>query len=534
MGVPKLIEALLERSAYPPLRSSGGGVPEVPVELIQTHISYILLTESYAYKIKKPVDFGFLDFSTLDKRLHYCTEEVRLNRRLAPDIYLGVVPVTEEDGLFMVEGSSGEIVEYGVKMRRLDERKVLKELIKADHADAGVISRVADRLSDFHREADGGERISGFGSPQVIEANVTENFSQTEGFIGETISLERFDLIKAYSAGFIAKNKTLFLRRMAEGRIRDCHGDIHSEHISIDRSIEIIDCIEFNERFRFSDTVADIAFLSMDLDYLGRGDLARALEERYFEESGDADGMELINFYKCYRAYVRGKVEGFKVREEEVDPGERLCSEVSAIRYFHLSEQYALADGGGGAKGGGKVRPLSIALRGLSGSGKSTLASELVRGTGIKLLRSDIVRKEFLGIDPYEAHHDGYGEGLYTAGITARTYKELISRACGLIRVGRSVVVDATFVEEAELRALNKGVKECGAVLHIIECEASIGVLKERLDRRATEKSVSDADYGILLKQKKIYENTELPVIKAYTETDLKGLMLEINRKIFY
>ncbi len=529
MGVPKLIEALLQKNAYPPpFRSSGGGALETPVELVQTHISYIFLTENYVYKIKKPVDFGFLDFSTLGKRLHYCKEEVRLNLRLAPDVYLGVVPVTEEGGRFLVEGSSGEIVEYAVKMRRLDERKILKELIKADNADAGVISRVADRLSVFHREAEGGERISGFGSPEVIEANVAENFTQTEGFIGETISLERFEAIKAYSAGFMAEKEALFRRRMAEGRIRDCHGDIHSDHISINRSIEIIDCIEFNERFRFSDTVADIAFLAMDLDYQGRGDLSRALEERYFEQTGDGDGRELINFYKCYRAYVRGKVEGFKLREEEVEPSERLCSEGSAIRYFHLSSRYAAA------AEGGKVIPLCIALRGLSGSGKSTLAEEIARDTGIKVLRSDVVRKELMGIDPYEAHHDSYGEGLYTADITGRTYKELTNRASRLLREGRTVVVDATFIKEAHLGVLDKGVKEAGAKLHIVECVAPDGVLKERLARRAGEKSVSDADYGILLKQKKIFENTGLPFIKADTETGLKGLLLEITRKIFY
>lgn len=519
MGLPPLIEALLDPSSYP--------APPQTVSLRQTHISYIILAAKFAYKIKKPVDFGFLDFTTLDKRRFFCDEEVRLNNRLAPGIYLGVVPVAKKDGGFRMEGA-GEPVEYAVKMKRLSEESILARALERDDVSKDTIAMIARVIAEFHKTAATDGRISSFGSPALIKKNTDENFSQTRAFIGNAISKGLFERIKGYTDDFLRKNEGLFLRRAEGGFIRDCHGDLHCEHISIADGINIIDCVEFNERFRFSDVVADAAFLSMDLDFHNRADLARLFESIYFKASGDTDGAGVIDFYKCYRAYVRGKVEGFKSMEPEVSGEERSLALLDARRHFHLSGLYS----------SGGFRPSLVVVCGLSGTGKSTVAGLTASRTGFVRLSSDALRKELAGVEPSAHRFEDYGKGIYSDEFTERTYNGLIERALSYLKEGRSVVLDATFSRRRFIDAAKEASAQSGAEFNIVECVAGDETVKRHLlKRKAGEEkgalAVSDADWRVYLRQKAVFEPVEEPRLVIPSELPLERRMEEVFEKIF-
>ncbi|MBI5874899.1 MAG: kinase, partial [Deltaproteobacteria bacterium] len=332
MALPPLIQSLLKPSAYP---DSPGAV-----ELRQTHISYLFFTPKYVYKIKKPVDFGFLNFTTLDKRRFFCHQEIALNKRLCPAIYIGVVEANKKGDGFVFEGE-GEAVEYAIKMKRLPSDKMMDILLKKDMVTESMVKDTADVIVNFHDKAETNLYISQFGLPSVIQKNTEENFIQTKDFIGRTITNKQFDMIKNYTQNFLKARYGLFAKRVERGFIKNCHGDIHSEHICmaygacvscVTAGICIFDCIEFNERFRYSDTVADIAFLAMDLDFYNRHDLSNTFCEEYIKASQDKDAGELLDFYKCYRAYVPGKVEGFKIDQKEVPPEEKENAKLKAKR----------------------------------------------------------------------------------------------------------------------------------------------------------------------------------------------------------
>lgn len=513
--MPGHIKALLEKKAYP---SDPG-----PIELRQTHVSYLFFTSDFVYKIKKPVDFGFLDFTTLEKRRFYCEEEVRLNRRLAPAAYIGVVGITGKDGRYTL-GGEGEPIEYAVKMKRLPEERCLERMLASGSADEALIRRVAHVLAAFHRGAERGGRIAGFGSMGVIMKNTGENFTQTEPFVGRTLGRGLYMKIKDYTETFIESNRALFERRAAGGFIRDCHGDIHLAHVFASDGIEIIDCIEFNERFRFSDVVADEAFLSMDLDRRNRPDLSEVLDLAYFAKSADAEGPLLLNFYKCYRACVRGKVEGFKAFEEEVGEAARGEALLSAIYHFHLAGRYA----------SGRLRPLLIIVCGLPGTGKSTLAAAIAERTGFSHLLSDAVRKELAGLRPEEPAAAGYGEGIYSEHFTERTYAELGRRAGELLRRGRSVVLDATFSKRRYFKKAMEAAESSGAEVRIIECTASAATVRARLEERMwTAGNVSDADWRIYLGKKAAFEELTGPRVTAAAERGLHENLLEVFREVF-
>jgi len=312
------------------------------VKMLQTHISYIFLTGRFAYKIKKPVNFGFLDFTTLDKRKFYCEEEVRLNRRLCEDMYLGVFPITSFKGSIKINGS-GDIVEYTVKMKELPQEALMSELLKKGKVNSSVIDEIAKILSDFHKKAETNKEIEKYGSIDIVKFNWDENFSQTRSFIGKTIRQEDFYFIRDMIRRFMKSRRDLFELRIKEGKIRECHGDLHSGNIFItDDKIYIYDAIEFNKRFRYSDIASDIAFLLMDLEFLGRNDLSDILLNKYLEYSGEKeDFLEVLPFYKCYRAYVRGKVTSFKMNDPNISGEEKEESARIAERYFKMSREYA-------------------------------------------------------------------------------------------------------------------------------------------------------------------------------------------------
>jgi aminoglycoside phosphotransferase family enzyme len=327
----QVVEALMKPEAYEE--------EAVQIELKQTHISFVFLTGKFVYKVKKAVDFGFLDFSTLEKRRFFCEKELELNRRLCGDMYLEVVPINRSDGIKI--NGEGETVEYAVKMKRIPEEKIMTRLLEEGKVDRKLVDRMAKIIAEFHLKAKTNKRISKFGSLQMIEKNWRENFEQSEEFIGETISKGNYSLIRERTEDFMKRNAAFFVKRVAENRVRECHGDIHSGNIFVADRIYIFDAIEFNERFRFCDVASDIAFLAMDLDFKDRRDLSRFFVERYVKYSGDREAEKLLDFYKCYRAYVRGKVTSFKLKDPSVDQEEKNKAKKEAKAYFKLATDYA-------------------------------------------------------------------------------------------------------------------------------------------------------------------------------------------------
>jgi aminoglycoside phosphotransferase family enzyme len=326
----QVVEALMKPEAY----------EEEPgrIELIQTHISFIFLTKNFVYKVKKAVDLGFLDFTTLEKRRFFCEKEMEINRRLCGDMYLEVVPINRSNTIKM--RGEGETIEYAVKMKRMPEESMMSRLLEENKVDTKLIDRIAKIITDFHSKAKTNRSISELGF-SAIEKNWKENFEQTEKFVGKTLFMKDFKLIREKIEDFMKRNMSLLRKRKAEGRIRDCHGDVHSGNIFVTDGIYIFDAIEFNERIRYTDVTADVAFLAMDLDLKGRPDLSDFFVKRYVEYSGDQELMGLLPFYKCYRAYVRGKVTSFKLEDPNVGSEEKNAAMKEAKAYFKLASTYA-------------------------------------------------------------------------------------------------------------------------------------------------------------------------------------------------
>jgi aminoglycoside phosphotransferase family enzyme len=310
------------------------------IELIQTHISYVFVTRKFVYKVKKAVNLGFLDFSTLEKRRFYCEKEVELNRRLCRGMYLEVVHINKSNGVIKVKGE-GETVEYAVKMKRMPQDKMMNQLLDKKRIDEKTIDRIAKIVAEFHSKAETNARTSKFGSLATIKGNWNENYEQTREFVNKTISPEDFNFILEKIDAFIEQNAGLFEKRMADGRVKDCHGDIHSGNIFVTNGIYIFDAIEFNERFRYSDVASDVAFLAMDLDYKERTDLSDLFVKKYVQYSGDQELLRLLPFYKCYRAYVRGKVVSFKLEDLSISREDKETATKEAKEYFKLACSYA-------------------------------------------------------------------------------------------------------------------------------------------------------------------------------------------------
>jgi len=327
----QVVEALMKPEAY----------DEEPgrIELIQTHISFVFITRNLVYKVKKAVNLGFLDFATLEKRRFFCEKELQLNRRLCGDMYLEVVPINRSE-VIKIKGE-GEAVEYAVKMKRMPQERMMNKLLEENKVDDKLVDRIAKIIADFHSKAETNRRISEFGSLAIIKTNWKENFEQTREFAGKTISMKNFRLIRERIDDSMEGNVSLFEKRVAEGRVRDCHGDIHSGNIFVTDHVYIFDAIEFNERFRYSDVASDIAFLAMDLDFKGRTDLSNFLVKKYIKYSEDQELTKLLPFYKCYRAYVRGKVISFKLKDPSVSSEEKNAAMKEAKAYFKLASTYA-------------------------------------------------------------------------------------------------------------------------------------------------------------------------------------------------
>src|SRR5262245_22383236 len=487
MDLPELLAALSDPAAYP---------RPLPVEVRQTHISAVFLVGDAVYKIRKPVNLGFVDFSTLAKRKHDCEEEVRLNRRLAPSVYRGLVPITTHDGKVRV-GGSGEPIEWAVEMVRLPDDATLKMRLGGDEITQTQIEMIARRVAEFHRTAERGDHVSRYGQFDVVAGNARENFAQTKAHVGVTVRPPVYDRIRELTEKALTDLKSLIESRAARGMPCDTHGDLHLSHVYLfpDRpppeDLVIIDCIECAERYRFADPVADIAFLVMDLIYHGRRDLARACADAYFAAAGDEEGRALMPFYIAYRAVVRAKVEGMQLAEREIPADQR-------ERMLHRAEAHWLLALGALEHPIG--RPALVRVGGLPGTGKSTLARGLASSANFEVIRSDEVRKELAGVPLTEK-----AEGFYTPEWTARTYSECVRRAETILRNGGRVIVDATFAFEPHRAAFLSAAQVLAVPAVTLVCRVEPRLARARLRTRRAD--VSDAD-------QRVYE-----VLKAQWQT---------------
>lgn len=503
MDIEKLVRRLRELPGFP--------TADVPYEVRETHASVVVLVGDDVYKLKKPVDFGFLDYSTPERRRAMCRAEVELNRRLAPTVYYGVSDLRPFDG---------EPADRVVHMRRLDDALSLESMVREGRAAAADLERLAEVVATFHREAARGPEADRWGTPEAIAANVRENFAQIEPFLGRALSRALFERLRDESERFLGEKRGLLVDRVREGCIAECHGDLRAEHVYFEPGgISIIDCIEFSERYRCQDVASDVGFLAMDLERLGRRDLAEAFIARY-DSLAPYRVHEVLDFYRGYRAIVRGKVACLKSAGSD-DPGEAEAALIEAIGYFGLAARFA----------SGEERPLALTMCGLTGTGKSTLATVLGRTLGAEVITADMVRKDLAGVAAGVRVADAPDTGLYSPAMNARVYEEMHRRAGELLREGRNVILDGTYRRRADREAAAGLATKQSARFAVVSCEADEEVIRERLERRwASGTSVSDGRWEVYLAQREGYERPggAETVITVDTEQPMAAQVLAV------
>jgi aminoglycoside phosphotransferase family enzyme/predicted kinase len=467
-----------------------GFYPKPPIEIIhkETHISHVFLAGDLVYKIKKPVRYAFLDYSTLSKRRHFLEEELRLNRRLAPSVYLAVMPITFDPQGWRL-GGSAEPSDYTLVMRRLPERLMMAALLDSGQVDAGMMRRLAEVLAEFHLQA---ERVAAM-EPARERAEVArewnDNLSELRPFAGRLIAAQDLKALGDFGAGFIERHRELLGRRARQGWIRDVHGDLHCEHVCFaPEGIQIYDCIEFSARLRRCDIASEIGFLLMDLEVRGAGALRTPFLARYLELVNDPELPLLLPFYECYRALVRAKVEALRPE----------TANARSPRYF----EYALA------LTWQSLKPFLVLVSGLTGSGKSTLSRKLARLLRMPLINSDIVRKK---LDAGSGRHIvGFEQGIYSPEMTKKTYARMLVMAEEHILSGAGAILDATYSRRENRQRVLRLAERLKVPLVAIHCFASGETTRERLDRRVQEgKDVSDGRWQIYQEQKAAYQPME-------------------------
>jgi aminoglycoside phosphotransferase family enzyme/predicted kinase len=468
--------------------------PHRPIEVrsVQTHISWVFIAPPFVFKVKKPVNLGFLDFSTLEKRRYFCQREIELNRRLCPEIYLDAVSIYETDSGFSFK-PPGKIVEYGVQMRKLPHGCFLIELLEKNLVGEKEINRMISTLHRFYQAETPTPEIEQWGTPEKLKVSTDENFTQVEPFIGKTISPAAFEAIRHYTNQFYKLNENLFRERIQQHRILDCHGDLHLDHVHLTpEATTIFDCIEFNDRFRFIDIANDLAFLAMDFDFEGRSDLGNLLLRNAALDLGDAGMLTIANFYKSYRAFVRGKVESIQATEKETTNLQE--HEKQAARYFRLALRYAIAGS----------EPLILVVMGRVGTGKSTIAKRLAGELDWPVFSSDEIRKTLAGVSLTQRTPPELRAKIYSPQMTRRTYRKLIKD--GLVAIGCSrghrprplqphngVILDATFSTRALRKLLRDECTKANMPFQFVEVEVDPNEIKKRLKAR-DEKTAETSD----------------------------------------
>ncbi|UCC73464.1 MAG: AAA family ATPase [Gemmatimonadota bacterium] len=502
---PETIDFFLDPKSY-----------EHPVDGVlhqQTHISHLFFAGDYVYKVKKPVDMGFLDFSTLEKRRAAAMAEIELNRRISPDVYLDLAAVHRDEGGQLSFGAPALVEEIAVVMKRLPDEQRLSSLIQAGRVRPGTMRDLGRLVADFHARAETSPEISTFGSLDVVRHNWDENFEQTESFIGRTLTYRTWESCKTEIERFMRVYADLFEERIAGGWIRDCHGDLQTDDIFIDPesgTAHVLDCIEFNERFRYSDTIADIAFLSMDLRYRGRDDLAAAFLDAYYDSSSDQRIPSLLRFYESYRAYVRGKVRSFVVAQDGPSVEEKAAATDEARRFFERSLAEAL-----------RLRPRLVLVVGLMGSGKTRQSEELSQRSGARVLHSDVMRKQLAGIEPDEERKVPFGTGIYSQEWTDRTYRALVFEAKRELARGNSVILDASWSKVRHRAQAREAAVDREALFAIVECTAPDNVLRARLSKPTRQ--VTDGRIELLDDQRAAFEAPAADEAELLVQIDTSG-----------
>jgi hypothetical protein len=475
-----LVRRLLEPARYPH--------PTGALRLIQTHISSVLLTGGYAYKIKKPVNLGFLDFSTLEQRRFCCEEELRLNRRLAPALYLDVVPIfgTPDAPVF---AGSGAAIDYAVRMREFPQEALLDGMLARGDLSASQIDAVAAMVADFHARAERAPPDSPYGGAGSVAVPVLHNFIQLRRRLRDSDDRARLAALETWTHGALRALGPVLAVRKQQGFVRQCHGDLHLANIAwVEGAVQVFDCIEFNPNLRWIDVVSEVAFLAMDLMQRGRPDMAWRFVDGWLARSGDHAAMRLFDFYLIYRALVRAKVASIRATQPGIPAQEAAAAMAAGRGYLALAER--------------RMRPAGPALiitHGLSGSGKTTISQFLLERLGCVRLRSDVERKRLAGLAPQAASASAVGDGLYSGEMTRRTYDELARRARGVLEAGHCVIADAAFLRRWQRDRMRELARVAGVPFVIVECVASRDTLLQRIgERRAAGGDASEATPAVL------------------------------------
>ena len=465
-----------------------------PVQLIETHISWVLLGPE-VYKIKKPVTLPFVDFSSFEARERACRTEVRINRRLAPRTYLGVVPVRRRaDGRFSLRAGGG-IAEWAVQMVRLDETRRADALLERRELQRGHVDALALAIAAFHADAPSTPSIARYGSPQLVERNVDDNFTALRACGVELVPDVVLNEIERWQRSFVAARKELFEKRMVEGAVRDGHGDLRLEHVFLrdgedrEHDFEIIDGIEFDDRYRFADTCADVAFLAMDLARLGRVDLAERFLAVYARAANDFELYRLVDFYESYRACVRAKIASTVLADVQVPESVADAARADARRYLLLAQS---------ARRRSVLAPVLVAVAGGIASGKSSLAERLGEELGAPIVDADRTRKHMIGLAPTAHASAEAWQGAYDPSFSERVYAEVLRRADAVLASGRPVIVDASFRSAEARRAARELALSHRVPFRLLECVAPRELCRKRLAGREQSTSVSDATTDIL------------------------------------
>ncbi|WP_455380094.1 bifunctional aminoglycoside phosphotransferase/ATP-binding protein [Acidihalobacter prosperus] len=466
----QLVEGLQNPDAYPH--------PVSDICILETHISVVLLTGQYAYKLKKPLDMGFLDFSTLARRKHFCQEEIRLNRRLAPDLYLDMVPVSGTPDSPVVDGS-GTPIEYLVCMRQFDPEQQLDKLLSRGELTTDYIDDVIARIAAFHSHASSVDQNSSFGKPESIYAPMQQNFDQLYPLIKEPERRSQLQRLEHWSRQEFERLSPLLIKRRENGFIRECHGDMHLGNMALlDSNIAIFDGIEFNDDFRWIDVANEIAFFVMDLESRGASKLANRALNAWIELTGDYEALPIMRFYQAYRAMVRAKIASIRLGQASLSEDERQETLAAYQRYADLAEYYTTSHECG-----------LIIMHGFSGAGKTTLSSQAVEELGMIRLRSDVERKRLYGLDPEATSQSEIDQGLYSKNMNERTYNALERYAGSVLSGGFSVIIDASFLDKKRRQQFSVFAETHKVPFLILDVQAPEEQLRRRLHSRKGDAS---------------------------------------------
>lgn len=510
---PPLIRALQDPGRYPH--------PVSAVTLLETHISWVLLTGDWAYKIKKPVNFGFVDFSTPERRRFFCHEELRLNRRLAPRIYRDVVAIGGTPEAPVLGG--GEPFEYAVRMREFRQDARLDLRLQRGEVQPAHIDRIAEILARFHAAIERADPRSPYADPERIHRPVRENFAQIEPLLADPAARARLAALREWSEREYAARRGDLAARAAGGYIRECHGDLHLGNIAwVDGAPAIFDCLEFNPQLRWIDVVSEYAFLDMDLEDRGRADLARRFVDAYLQQTGDYAGLALHRYYRVYRAVVRAKVTALRSSQEGTDAAARAAALETCRGYLEFA-----------ARAAAPTRPFLLLTHGPSGSGKTTVTQTLLERLGAVRLRSDVERKRLHRLAPLETSGSPPGGGIYTAAADDALYARLEGLAADVLGAGHAVIVDATFLRRGRRLPFYALARRLAVPVLVLEFAAPASVLRARIGGRTHD--ASEADLQVLQRQLERIEPPDrsergaVAVIGAGPGDDAEGLARRIR-----